>query len=383
MFLAAVALALSRPLRLPRGVEPFEPLALLEDAPFLVFSGLGALVASRRPKNPIGWMFAAIGFFLLLSLFATEYALYALHTNPGSLPGGAFMAWASTWPWLIGLGVVALVILLFPNGRLVSRRWRPLAWLVVADTALMAIPAAVLLWPDRGLEMVTNLEDATVSPVVERIVVIAYPVLLVALLPVAASMLLRFRRARGDERQQLKWVAYGVGVLLGTVVFSEAEELVGVSLGSTFSRVVDALGLLAVPIAAGIAILRYRLYDIDLIINRTLVYVVLTTLLALVYVGGVVGVGGLVREATGEQSNDLVIAASTLAVAALFRPARARVQGFIDRRFYRRKYDAARTLEAFAASIREQVTLEAVTADLQSVVRNTMQPSHVSMWLRG
>jgi hypothetical protein len=158
-------------------------------------------------------MFAAIGFLMPLSFFATEYALYALHSNPGSLPGGAFMAWASAWSWLLGVGVAVLVILLFPNGRLPSRRWRPFAWLVVADTAVLVLAVAVLLWRERGLRLVTELETGTVSLAAEQIVVIAFPVLLLSLLPAAASMLVRYRRARGDERQQLKWVAYGVGVL--------------------------------------------------------------------------------------------------------------------------------------------------------------------------
>ncbi len=213
---------------------------------------------------------------------------------------------------------------------------------------------------------------------------IAFPLLLLSLLPAAASMLVRYRRARGDERQQLKWVAYGVGVLVASVVFSELVEdaIGGISPGSALSLVVDAVGTLAVPVAAGIAILRHRLYDIDVIINRTLVYGGLTAVLALVYVAGVVGAGSLVREATGQERNNLVAAGSTLAVAALFRPARARIQNFIDRRFYRRKYNATQTLERFAARLRDEVDLETMQAELLAAVHQTMQPSHVSLWLR-
>jgi hypothetical protein len=389
-FVVAVALGLSRPspptdprAALPQGIEAFDPLMLLEDAPFLVFTGLGVLIAARRPRNPIGWMFITTGFLVIFSLFATEYALYALYTNPGSLPGGAAVAWASAWVWVLGLGLVAMLILILPSGRLASRRWRPLAWFIAADTAVLLIAAAVLLWPDRGLRLLTELETGTVSPVAERIVVIGIPLLFGSFLPASASMFLRFRRARGEERQQLKWVAYGVGVLVASVVFSEwIEGLIGVRSGSLISLLVGAVGILGVPVATGIAVLRYRLYDIDVIINRTLVYGAVTALLALVYVAGVVGVGGLLRDLTDGESNDIAVAASTLAVAGLFRPARARIQGFIDRRFYRRKYDAARTVESFSARIREEVDLEALSGTLLAVVGSTMQPRHVSLWLR-
>lgn len=384
MFGAGVALALSRPPQLPEGmgIETLE-VRLLEDVPFLVFAGLGVLIAARRPANPIGWMFAAIGSLLLFSSFAREYALYALHTNPGALPGGAALAWASTWPWLIGVGVFPLVILFFPDGRLPSRRWRVLLWLVIADTAVMAFAAAVLLWPARGLQLVTDLGEATVSPVAEGIIVIGFPLLLVTLPLAAASLLLRFRRARGDERQQLKWVAYGVGVGVASLAFSELDAaLTGISVGPLFSVLVDAVGTLAVPVATGVAILRYHLYDIDFLINRTLVYGGLSVVLGLVYISGVFGVGGALRSIAGQENNSLAVAASTLAVAALFRPARARIQGFIDRRFYRHNYDAVQTLEAFSARLRGELNLEALTADLVAVVRDTMQPAHASVWLR-
>ena len=162
MFLVCVALALSRPARAPPAVEPFEPKRLLGDVPFLVFAAMGVLIAATRPQNAIGWMFIAIGFFILFPLLATDYALYALHTNPGSLPAGAFAAWATTWSWLVGVGVLVLVVLLFPNGRLSTRRWRPLAWVVVADTVISVLAVAVLLWPERGLQLVGAWEEASV-----------------------------------------------------------------------------------------------------------------------------------------------------------------------------------------------------------------------------
>jgi hypothetical protein len=384
IFLATMAFVALRPPELPERVEPLDALGLLlGGGPFLVFAALGVLIAASRPQNPIGWMFTASGFLVLFAGFAAEYALYALYTNPGSLPAGAVMAWASTWLWLIGAGLVVLIVLLLPNGRLASRRWRALVWLVVADTAVLALSAAVMLWSFRGLQLLGDLEKVTLSPVAEQIIVIGFPLLLVTLLPATASMLLRFRRARENERQQLKWVAYGIGVLVATTVFSEwIEGMVGIGPSSAASVLVEAIGILAVPLATGVAVLKYRLYDIDLIINRTLVYGALTAVLVLVYLGGVVGVGGLVREMTGQEKNNLVVAASTLAVAGLFRPARIRIQAFIDRRFYRSRYDAQQTIANFSAKMREQIDLDSLTSEMAAVVRETVQPTHVSLWLR-
>jgi hypothetical protein len=383
MFSATVAFVISRPSQLPAGIEPQDPLDLLGSVAFLVFVGLGVLIAARRSENPIGWMFIAAGSMVLFAGFAWEYALYALYTNPGPLPAGAVMAWAGSWSWVIGAGLIVLAILVFPNGSLATRRWRPLAWFIVADIVVMSLGGGISVWPNRGLALLTDFEDATVSPVGERIFVIGFSLLLLSLLPAAASMLLRFRRARGDERQQLKWVAYGTGVLVATTLFSEwIARMVGISPSSTAFVLVDTLGIMAVPIATGVAVLKYRLYDIDVIVHRTLVYGALTAVLALVYLAGVVGVGGLVRDVTGSESSDVVVAGSTLAVAALFRPARSRIQGFIDRRFYRRKYDAARTLDGFTTTLRDEVDLDEMTSDLLKVVNETMQPTHLSLWLR-
>jgi hypothetical protein len=383
MFSATVVFVISRPSQLPAGIEPQDPLDLLGSAAFLVFVGLGVLIAARRSENPIGWMFIAAGSMVLFAGFAWEYALYALYTNPGPLPAGAVMAWASSWSWVIGAGLIILAILVFPNGRLATRRWRPLAWFIVADIVVMSLGGGISVWPDRGLALLTDFQDETVSPVGERIFLIGFSLLLLSLLPVAASILLRFRRARGDERQQLKWVAYGTGVLVATTLFSEwISHILGISHGSAAFVLVDTLGIMAIPIATGVAVLKYRLYDIDVIVHRTLVYGALTGLSALVYLAGVVGVGGLVRDVTGSESSDVVVAGSTLAVAALFRPARSRIQAFIDRRFFRRKYNAARTLDGFTTTLRDEVDLDEMTSDLLKVVNETMQPTHLSLWLR-
>jgi hypothetical protein len=382
MFSATVALVISRPSQLPAGVAPQEPLDLLGSVAFLVFVGLGVLIAARRPENPIGWLFVAAGSLVLFTGFAWEYALYALSTNPGSLPAGGVMAWAASWSWVVGAGLIVFSILVFPNGRLLTPRWRPLAWFIAADIGVIWLVGGVAGWSARGLPLLTDFENATVSPVAEQVYVIGFFLLLVSLLPAAASLLLRFRRARGDERQQLKWVAYGTGVLVATTLFTEwIARILGIG-SSSAVVVVDALGVMAVPVATGVAVLKYRLYDIDVIVHRTLVYGALTAVLALVYLAGVVGLGGLVRDATGGESSDVVVAGSTLAVAALFRPARTRIQRFIDRRFYRRKYDAARTLDGFTTTLRDEVDIDEMSSDLLKVVNETMQPAHLSLWLR-
>jgi hypothetical protein len=361
----------------PSGINKFSVTGAVLGATFPL---VGALVASRHPQNPIGWIFCAIGVSQGLDTFDTAYASYALLTHPGSLPAGDVMAWLSNWTFAPGFGLLlTFSMLLFPDGHTHSAAWRPVAWLSAVAIALATLPVALATWRFRGPDLVFGVQSRAGGSLSLAVTLQAIGIVLILVLGLAAavSVVLRFRTARGMQRQQLKWFTYAA--VVGVSLFVAAFPLpVNSFAGIVVAIVVSPL----IPIATGVAILRYRLYDIDVIINRTLVYVVLTALLALVYVGGVVGVGGLVREASGERSNDLVIAASTLAVATLFRPVRSRVQSFIDRRFYRRKYDAARTMEAFAALIRDQVSLEAVTTELQSVVRTTMQPSHVSVWLK-
>ncbi|MDQ3660049.1 MAG: hypothetical protein M3454_03110 [Actinomycetota bacterium] len=378
MFLAYVGLALARPDRLPPGVAPWGLEHLVSDVPFLVFAGMGVLIAARRPQNPIGWMFIAVGFFLLFPLFATEYALRALHSNPGSLAGGALAAWASTWSWLVGIGFLALVVLFFPNGRLGSRRWRPLAWMVAADTVIAPLALAVVVWPHRGLQYVGGWDSAEVPPpgagVALRIISIGFPVLIIAILAAVISLLLRFRRSQGEERQQLKWVVYGGTLPLALNVV--AGLVTGFSEETPFLVLVEAVGVLALPVATGIAVLKYRLYDIDLIINRTLVYLVLTAALGLSYFALVAGISSV----AGQSS--LTVAGATLVVAGLFQPLRQRIQAFIDRRFYRRKYDAEQTIADFSAKLRNDIDLDHLTREMSAVVHDTLQPAHFSLWLR-
>jgi hypothetical protein len=345
------------------------------------FSVVGALIASNRPENPIGLIFLTVGFFYALLTAGEEYAIYALLTNPGSLPLGAEASWLGQWIWAPGLGLILVFLpLLFPDGRPPSRRWRPVAWLGGLSIGLVVVSSTILLWPERGQALVTG--DESPSHVLDVVVLfVAVPMLLLAGLGAVISLLVRFRRARGDERQQIKWFASASALTLVWIsVFGQSAEggLPGVIVALSSLIVIPSI-----PIATGIAILRYRLYDIDLIINRTLVYGSLTALLALLYFGGVVTTQAISSALTGqEEQPQLAVVISTLVIAALFNPLRRRIQAFIDRRFYRRKYDARKTLEAFSAKLRDETDLDALSDDLVGVVRETMQPEHVSLWLR-
>jgi hypothetical protein len=363
-------------------------------AAMFCFSVVGVLIASRQPRNAIGWILLAIGLVWELSTGVTEnYNQYGLVTRPGSLPGQGLVIALTAWSWVPGVGLIGtFLVLLFPDGHLPSPRWRPLAWL--AAVAMVLASLGIMVWPgdfgDSGFPQVTNpLGIQALRPV------IGVTYVFIALIPLsmvgcAAGLIQRFRRSHTRERLQLKWLAAAAGttaaVYLVTMVFSITQEQGWFSRSTpawlSVLQIVAIYSFVLVPVAVGIAILRYRLYDIDVIINRALVYGALTATLAAVYLGVVVALGAVLRSVTDRANNNLAVAASTLAVAALFRPARARIQSFIDRRFYRRKYDAAQTLESFSVRLRDEIDLESLTVELQAVVRQTMQPTHVSLWLR-
>jgi hypothetical protein len=349
------------------------------------FSVIGALIASHRPENPIGWIFLAEGFCYGLLNAADEYATYALLTNPGALPLGAEASWLGQWIWAPGLGLSLVFLpLLFPDGHPPSHRWRPVAWLGGLSIGLICVLTSIVLWPERGPALVRpggfpEFEGWRYA-VLEGLVGLALQMMMfLAGLGAVISLLVRFRWAGWDERQQIKWFAAAATLTLVWII------VLGQSTRGLPEAIVALSGLLvipSIPIATGIAILRYRLYDIDRIINRTLVYGSLTLMLALVYFGGVTVTQALFQTLTGqERLPQLVVVASTLVIAALFNPLRRRIQSFIDRRFYRRKYDAAKTLEAFSAKLRNETDLDALSDDLVGVVRETMQPAHVSLWL--
>ena len=352
--------------------------SLVEDillfAAFISFPLLGALVASRQPRNAVAWIFIAVGVGIGFLVTGQEYAHYGLVLD-NEAPGAAVGAWLEQWLWLPSVGVIPTFgLLLFPNGKLPSPRWR---WLArITGVVLLIITVGSMLEEElkgAGYSLanpigISGLDDveSTWGPI--------FLVFAACALLCMASIIVRFRRSRGDERQQLKLVTFAASFMVVTIFVSDLlDDIVG-GLGWMFPVL-----LLAFIASIGVAMLKYRLYDIDLVINRTLVYGVLTALLAAAYLGLVVVLQGLIP---GAGNSDLTIAGSTLAVAALFRPLRARVQGFIDRRFYRRKFDAQRTVESFSSRLREDVDLEHLSADLLSVVGDTMQPVHASLWLR-
>jgi hypothetical protein len=355
----------------------------LQNALVVIDATVGAIVASRRPENPVGWLLCLYGVAASTSTFASLYAIYALLARPGSLPAGQASAWIAGWLLPIMIGLQISYLLLFPTGRLPSRRWRWLAWLtgafVVAGVVLAAFSSGAyfgVLGPIRnplGIEGFTNVYKAVLYTLA--------PVLHVA---IAVAVFMRLRRAVGVERQQLKWFAYAVAIL--AIATAPYVITVAIDAPGWFEWAANALVTAAgttIPISIGIAMLRYRLYDIDRIINRTLVYGSLTAMLALLYFGGVTATQALLRNLTGEeQLPQLAIVASTLVIAALFNPLRRRIQSFIDRRFYRRKYDVAKTLEGFSAKLRNETDLGTLSADLVGVIKETMQPGHVSLWLR-
>jgi hypothetical protein len=342
------------------------------------YSTVGAIVASRLPESPIGWLFCAIGLIFGLSHFSAEYAAYALLGPSRSLPAGEAFAWLTSWVWVFGLGLIVYLDLLFPNGRLPGARWRWFAWF----TAIVLVPAAILGALSPGLILSSTLINPlgveglpNVSRAIEAFM---YALIVVG----ASSMLARLRHAGRIERQQIEWFAYATAVAIsGVILKNTVYPAVGVTWVWWVGLVLTTVGVVSSPVAMGIAIFRYRLYQIDLIINRTLVYGSLTAVLASVYLGGVVLLQYAFRALSGEGSQ-LAVVASTLIIAALFIPLRRRIQSFIDRRFYRRKYDARKTLEAFSAQLRNQTDLDALSDDLVGVVRETMQPAHVSLWLR-
>ena len=328
---------------------------------------LGGLIASRRPRNPYGWLWLGFGLGLALQSLAMSYEAYALVVEPGSLAAPRTISHVLELGGQAALTLAPLLMLLFPTGRLPSRRWRPLAW---TSTTAGAVLLALVLFFDNPDQVGGAISIAAVAVV---------SVIFASIFLSALSIVVRYRRASGAERQQLKWFALAA-VLIGVVTAGHLLFL-DLLLPEALLTLLDAATITGLYVAVGIAILRYRLYDIDIIINRTLVYGSLTVTLVLVYLGSVIGLQYILRALAGQESQ-LAIVASTLAIAALFNPLHRRIQASIDRLFYRRKYDAAKTLEEFSAKLRDETDLDALNSDLVKVVRDTIQPEHVSLWLR-
>jgi hypothetical protein len=343
----------------------------------LSFSVVGAIIASRHRHNPIGWLFCSVSVAIGLNSFAGDYTEFWLASGFGISILGETAAWFSSWLWvLLAFVPASFLLLLFPDGRLPSPRWRPVAWGVALGTAGSVVGYALRAGPLGDFPQIANPYGVD-SPAVGMVGAAGTIVAAGCMVASAVSLIVRLRRAGSEQRQQIKWLAYGGAVVVSGVFVGG----LAIPWSVPVSIVIMSLSVLGLPVFTGIAILRHHLYDIDRIINRTLVYASLTAMLALVYLGGVVGLQATWRSLTGQEST-LAIVASTLAIAALFNPLRRRVQRFVDRRFYRRKYDAAKTLEAFGSRLREETDLNDLGRGLVGVVGSTVQPEHISLWLR-
>jgi len=343
----------------------------------ITFAGVGALIASRHPDNAIGWIFLWAAVTAGIAALAGAYANHWVDSRDGPALLGKTAALYGDLSWIPWILVPStFLLLLFPDGRLLSRRWRPVAWCAAAAIGGLFVAGFLHAGHMEDRPQLTN-PYGVESPLIDALQGLSFFLMAVGIVGSVASLILRFRRARGEQRQQIKWLAFA-GALAGTcvIIFTPLYDVVG----EDVANVAIMLGVLGLPLAAGVAILRYRLYDIDVVINRALVYGVLTATLAAAYLGCVLLLQLLLSGITGDSG--IAVAGSTLAVAALFRPARARIQEVVDRRFYRRKYDAAQTLDRFGAQLRDEVDLGALRAELRSVVVDTMQPAHVSVWLR-
>lgn len=366
---------------LPSGWRSWQ-LQAIGAAGFIGAPLLGGLIASRHPQNPYGWLWLGFSFGFALDGLAWAYSAYALLAEPGSLlaprtvgTGVAGLGWA------VGLTCLPLLLLLFPDGRPPSQRWRFVVWADLVAGAVLLIVAPFI--PGRsGFAPVKNplgiggVAGETITTIVSAMVCVLFATVVLS----ALSLMVRYRRARRVERQQLKWFALAAVFVGASLVANTLLDLDKLH-GNVLSELFDSAALASLYVAVGVAILRYRLYDIDILINRALVYGSLTAMLVLVYLGGVVSLQYAFRALTGQESQ-VTIVASTLAIAALFNPLRRRVQGFVDRLFYRRKYDARKTLEAFGSRLRDERDLDALSDDVVGVARRTVQPAHVSLWLR-
>jgi hypothetical protein len=314
-----------------------------------------------------------------INSLAGGYAEYRLSGGYGPWSLAETAAWFASWSWTILVYLpTSFLLLLFPDGRLPSPRWRPVTW--CAAIGLIGFLAGYTLesGPLEDFPQIVN-PYGVGSPILDAVALAGAILAPASMVASAVSLIVRTRRADRAQRQQIKWLAYGGAIVVGAVFASDVISIWSGNVGIALISV----GLLGVPLSTGVAIARYRLYDIDIVVNRTLVYGALTAALVAVYFGGVATLQALLRALTGqEQQPQLAIVVSTLAIAALFNPLRRRIQSFIDRRFYRSKYDARKTLGAFSAKLRDETDLNALGDDLMNVVREPMQPAHVSLWLR-
>ena len=356
---------------------------------FGAFAVVGALLVAKRSTNLIGWIMAAIALMVAIFNAGGAYATYVMLTRGQPDALAVVGAWTANCYWFVMLALALFYLpMLFPDGHLPSRRWLPVAVLAGIAASGFVLPLAFMDTlplneaPGYRIDNPIGIEGLGSVENLPLFGVLLNGLLVIAFVGAAASVVVRFRRSRGVERLQMKWFVYVTVVFVGGSIFT---SVIGVATGlrwlEQFSFVLSMVALVGLPIAVGISIFRYRLYEIDVVINRTLVYGLLTLLLALMYFGGIVLLQRVFVLLSGQQST-LAVVASTLLIAALFNPLRGRIQAFIDRAFYRRKYDARKTLQAFSATLRDETDLNALSADLVGMVRETMQPAHVSLWLR-
>jgi hypothetical protein len=359
-------------------------LAILEPAAFplvaaaLTAATVGAVLARRRPRHPVGWLLLAIGLSQQFSNLATDYVHYGVMVRPDGLPAATYLTGFYNSGTIVMVACVGFVMLLTPTGSLPSPRWRWWARVAVAATVVLVLSAALTPHPLEPEDPAFQ-SPLAAPPALSDLLAVAgitgVVTLLVGLLVAAGSLVVRFRRARGLERQQLRWLALAAALSAAALLAAVAVAVLGAPLGVVLIAAGISVALL--PLATGAAILRYRLYDLDRIISRTLAYGLLTVLLGSGYAAVVLGLGRLLGRDSG-----LIVAAATLAVAALFQPLRRRIQSVVDRRFNRRRYDAAQTIAAFSAHLRDEIDLATLTGELLTVVDQTMQPTQASLWLR-
>jgi len=362
-------------------------------AAFFAFPTMGALIISRRPDNTVGWIFCAIGLGTATTSFSAAFTQHALanHTDTQLVVGLVEMLGNTVWP--INLGMGTLLLYLFPTGRLPSPRWRFVFWLDVVVIALSVLAAIITPGYQESTpgtsgppnRILNPLGISGIGPLLDAVSGFGGLLFVFCALASVAAIITRYVKSRDVQRQQIKWFALGTAAMVAVLV----PSIIFIPDQNTLSNVTFAIGIVMLPIGAGIGVLRYRLFDIDVIINRTLVYGLLTAVLAGVYFLGVVGVQSVVNVLSGRalsggqgSQSPVLIVVTTLLIAALFQPLRRRFQQFIDRRFYRSRYDAKKTLDKFGASLRSQIELDNLTDHLLETVEQTMHPAHVSLWLR-
>ena len=345
----------------------------------LTMTFVAVLIGRRDQSHIVAWMFLLLGGGAELLVVTQSYGIYGTMTAPGSLPAAGVFLWLASWTWSVPIGALVIAVLVFPSGRPLTPRWWLVAWIAAVAGALQGFADAFRV-PIHlaGTGLVTPFGTPFAVDFLDAISIVGTIAWAAATLAAAASLVVRFRRASGVERLQLKWVAFGFGSAAVAIVL--ASVVYAVPGFEALSGAVGSLGLLLIPISAAVAILRYRLYDIDVVIERTLVYAGLSAAVGGTYWVLVILLQGVLRPFTG--GGEIAVAGSTLATLALIQPFRTRIQTAVDRRFYRGRYDAVRAVDAFSVRLRDEVALDAVRADLLDAVHETVGPSHASLWLR-